>query len=244
MMRMMALSSAVLACIGCTEREPPQPTAAAVEEAVTEAARSASAQAAGPDEQAPDPCALLTEAMVREHFGVETDVDIAQKPSKHSHHPLCTYSWNTLSEEEQKAEQAEMIRRLMARMKEGKTGGGLLDVAHMGSEIAHLTVVRDAFDSPAAAQSGLESIRERMQEGIKSKVRAEEVKFKSRYEPVEGVGDLAYWSPTQSQLSFARATQIFHLGVKARDPSKNIELATALARAVMEQHSKAAGAGR
>jgi hypothetical protein len=244
MTRITAISFTLLACIGCSEREAPKPSAATVEEAVAEATKSVSAQATASDDNAPDACALLTEAMVRQHFGVEADVDIEQRPSKHSHHPLCTYSWNTLSEEEQKAQQAEMIRRLMAKMKEGKTGGGLLDVAHMGSETAHLTVLRDAFDSPAAAQSALESIRERMQKGIKSKVRAEEVEFKSSYEPVEGVGDLAYWSPTQNQLSFAHGTRILHLGVKAKDPSKNVELAKALALAVMEQHSKAAGAGR
>jgi hypothetical protein len=239
MTRITAISFALLACIGCQERSEPQPSAATVEEAIGEATKSASAQATASKENAPDPCALLTEAMVRQHFGVEADVDIAQRPSKHSHHPLCTYSWNTLSEEEQKAQQAEMIRRLMAKMKEGKTGGGLLDAAHMGSETAHLTVVRDPFDSPAAAQSGLESIREQMQKGIKSKVRAEEVEFKSSYEPVEGVGDLAYWSPTQNQLSFAHGTRVFHLGVKAKNPSKNVELAKALAGAVIQQSGAA-----
>jgi hypothetical protein len=239
MTRTLALSLTLLVGVGCSEREAPKPSAASVEEAVAEATKSASAQATASNDNAPDACALLTEAMVRQHFGVEADVDIEQRPSKHSHHPLCTYSWNTLSEEEQKAEQAEMLRRLMAKMKEGKAAGGLLDVAHMGSETADLTVLRDAFDSPAAAQSGLESIRERMQKGIKSKVRAEEVEFKSSYEPVEGVGDLAYWSPTQNQLSFAHGTRIFHLGVKAKDPTKNVELAKALAGAVIQQSGTA-----
>lgn len=222
----------ILLCIACDSEESSEPEAvAAVQEDLTEVAETETE-----GEPPPDPCTLLTEDMVREHLELAEDVEIEQSRSKHSPHPLCSYSWNTLSEEEQKEARAKMVKNMMEKVKKGKTAGGLMDMAtSMGNEEAHLTVFKEAFDSPEQARQRLESIRARMEKGIKQDVRGETVEFQSSYQTVEGVGNEAYWSPKHNQLSVAQGDRIFHLGVKARDESRNLELSKELARRVADE---------
>jgi hypothetical protein len=222
----------LLVLAGCDSKDKSPTSAATPESAAPGEARPAGAK----DEAPPDACAVLTEAMLRQHLGIGAEVAIEQRRSANTAHPHCSYSWNTLSEAEKQKRQAELVRVMMERMKGGKVAEGLMDVAmQSGDEEAHLTLLARPAPSPEAAQQNLQTSREMMAKGVKSKVLEQEIEVKVSAETVTGVGDAAYWSPQMNQLSVASGRQLFHVGVKAREDDRNLEQAKALARAIIQK---------
>jgi len=97
-----------------------------------------------------------------------------------------------------------------------------------------LTIMRDKFDSPAAAVASLESTVRSLSEGITIEVAGKTHTKQVEFEPfLEGVGDKAAWAPKLSELSVADGATRFAVAVHGAggDP-QNKEVAIELARRI------------
>jgi hypothetical protein len=183
-----------------------------------------------------NPCDLLTEAVVRKHLGLAEDVELNQKLSNLAGFPHCSYSWSTLTPEEEKERKAALANSAMARVQSQGEAQGIVDMAmrqSLGTGSAHLTLAKE-MDSEEAAIAALASARKFMESREKARVGNEDADFISSFVDVEGVGAKAHYSSKQHQLSFVRGKRLFHLGVKSHQEADGLALAKAIANDILK----------
>jgi hypothetical protein len=165
------------------------------------------------------PCELLTESLVREFYEIPADTLIEQDDSSSSRFPNCGYRWRVMSEADQKAAEAANQAKMMENIKAGKPPTDGIDYNIPTHEQVRITAT--AFDSDEKAQSALESAKAYLIGRAEQKGQEP-----TPWDPVEGVGDKAYYHG--KQLSFTWDRILIHLDVSPR------ERAIDMAQAVME----------
>lgn len=190
------------ACGGQEEHDPSGPAAIAAGESESES------------RPAPrlDACEYLTASAVSAEFGIaESDLREGLNDEKY-----CAYKWD----------------------RQGSPGL---------ERSVHLTLA-PPFPDEKSATVAFSAMKERLQEGVTVKIDDETKKRATEAggdasaipdsatfqadvgEPLEEIGDAAFWSSSLSQLSVRKGSTIFHVGVKATDEeSENFESAKRLA---------------
>lgn len=244
-----AIIAFLVALAGCDREQEP-----AEAESADETLASAEAVAGEPEKAEPgdgdgegrDPCAVLTEELVRETFQVPDDAQLEQNRVERTH-PNCSYSWAKPNAEELRAEfqkkQQERIQQMAKNM--GKKGGvqglidGIADMPSLDNEVG-LTLVGFEYDDEEAAAKAFDRNMETLNKGITQKVKTgagdDEVTFQMRTEPVEGVGDQAAWSARMDQLSVRQGDTLFHVRTALHgETEKNLEAAKKLTKEVIDR---------
>lgn len=221
------------------------------------AAAEPTAEAPEQDEE-PDPCALLTEAVIRSTFEVPEGTTIDHPPSRNPVRPVCTYSWEKPNAEEIRAEiqqqQQDRVREMMKQARRGKMGQGMLDMAMDMPKMSNRVSLNygDASETPEEARSKFDSAMRMMQRGmtqrvevdedmpgttkaVRDRVDGQEITFQADSTPVEGLGDDARWLPRMNELAVLDGNEILFLTVEMdTDRDVNLEQAKRLAEALLD----------
>lgn len=243
----------VLGGWGCGEDAASSPSAAAT----PSSSATGEPVAAGGDEDAErDPCALLTEEVVRAVFSVPAETTVAS-----SHSPtgaLCTYTWEKPNADEIREEiarqQQARIREALQNMGKGKQAQGLLDLA-MNLPRADAVVSMNygpVSESPEVAKTRFDAAMSRLAEGITQTVAIDDVAgdnasarvreavgdqtvtFQADSATIEGIGDDARWLPRMNQLAILRGKDLIYLNVEIEtNADENLEHAKRLAAALL-----------
>ncbi len=209
-----------------------------VEERLAEAREAVAEARAEQPEASVNPCEVLTEATIRANVTVPEGAEITQRRGSGHATKLCTYTWED-PDFDREAHTRELMKRMAERMRKGGTAEGILEAAagaRAGGEVS-ITHEPSAEDEESARRM-FDGAMERLNRGASHEVEAggktTKVTFQFSTEPVTGVGDQAHWSPRMQQLSVRNGATIFHLVVKVEDePAQNLELAKAIARAII-----------
>ncbi len=213
-------------------------------EAVSAAAPAAGGGEAPATEGEPDPCAALTEAMVRATFEVAAETAIANPPPRNNVRRMCKYEWDKPNREEIQEQirerMQENMQKMARRMRNGESAQGLLDsVMDMPRLESAVTLnFGPTFADADAARAGFEQAMTRLQEGIRQPVKTknidQEVVFQADTEVVEGIGDAARALPRLNQLAVLDGDRILYIVVEIEtDRAANIEHCKRLARAIL-----------
>ena len=167
----------------------------------------------------PHPCELLTESLVRAYFEISGDTEIVQDDNSTSRFPNCGYRWRIMSEFDEEAAKAANQAKMMDNIKARRSPNEGIDYNIKTHAQIRLTVA--GFDNAEKAQSGLQGAKSFL-------IGRDEQRGKepTAWEPVEGIGDKAYYHGLQ--LSFAWDDVLIHLNVTPK------ETAVALARVITE----------
>lgn len=211
------------------------------------------------DDAEPDPCALLTEDVVRAVFSVPAETTVSSPPSRNPVHAVCTRTWekpnaDEIREEIARAQQAR-LREAFQKMRQGKQAQGLLDMA-MNFPRADAVVSMNygpTSESPEVAKTRFDAAMASLAEGItrtvaiddiaddttSAKVREavgdQTVTFQADSASVEGIGDDARWLPRLNQLAILRGKDIIYLNVEIEtNADENLEHAKRLAAALLK----------
>jgi len=213
-------------------------------EVVAAAAPAAGGAEAPATEGEPDPCAALTEAMVRATFEVAAETAIANPPPLNNVRRMCKYEWEKPNRDEirqQMIDRAqERAREMSRRMQNGEAAQGLLDGVMDMPRMENAVTLNfgPSFANADAARAGFEQAMTRLQEGIRQPVKTknidQEVVFQADTEVVEGIGDAARALPRLNQLAVLDGDRILYIVVEIEsDRAANIEHCKRLARAIL-----------
>ncbi len=193
------------------------------------AAPAKPAQATKPKE---DPCAVLTEALVRAAFSVPVGTALQGVPEEGR--PACVYRWEKpgraalvegnakrMIEERQLALEAE---------RDGKEQPARDRMEPLEGEV-RLMLPPTRFASKKKAQEAFASSLKRMARGQVVDFEGQTFLKQASFEAVPGVGDLAAWSGQRSELGFVKGERIYWVLVKvAAGSAENKAHAVALAK--------------
>ena len=224
----------------------------------TVAPGSTPAVAAAETDAAPDPCALLTDAVIRSVFSVPADATIENPPTRNPVRATCTYIWDKPNADEIRQEiqalQQQRVRDMMKQARRGKIGQGMMDMAMNMPRVenrVHLNFGNPA-ESPAAARATFDSAIQMLERGlthtievdedtpgttraVREHLNGQEVTFQASATPVEGLGDAARWIPRLNQIAVLDGQRILFLTVEIEvDRDVNLEHAKRLARALLD----------
>jgi hypothetical protein len=222
----------------CDDDEPATTATAEVGEQLEQVEEASGEQAEGEA----DPCALLTEAVVRRVFEVPAETKMTQRTMERPRR-MCTYVWEKPNAEEIRAEiqkaQQERIRKMMKQVRRGKRVEGLMGAIGMPSTTSRVNLnFGGPFASAQEARAGYDSALRVLREGITRKVQTkqvqEEVTFQADHANVDGVGDAAAWSPRMNQLAVLDDSTVLFLSVEVGvEPDDNRDAAKRLAAALL-----------
>ena len=179
------------------------------------------------DENRFDPCERLTEDVIRSHFEVG-DAEISSRSSSHRRYATCIVNWPRPDHEALQ----EAYQKKIMEFGQAKARGETAEMPEAPRTYCELTctVPVKRFDSPAQAQSALDSALDIMKNGLKTRPKTEEQRAKVVIEPVDGIGDKAAWNVGNNQISVANGRRMFHLTVNVYDdPAANRAKAMKLA---------------
>jgi len=245
-----ALAIAALLC-ACGDDDQASPTAPSP----TPATPIAAAEPPEPDGP-PDPCALLTEAVVRATFEVPEETAIAQSQSTSSTYSVCSYTWDKPNADEIREEiaalQRERVQKMLKKARGGQLGQGMMDLAmnmpRMESQVSlnfgpPRATAEEAHSLFESAMSSLEQgITHRIDteqvenanERVRAAVEGQEVTFQADVEPLEGVGDEARFIPRLNQVAVRDGNRILYVVVEIEtEAADNLEPASRLARTLI-----------
>ncbi len=230
-----------------------------VEEAVAAAEETLGEEIEEVEEgEEPDPCALLTESVIRTTFEVPEDTPVEQQPSIQQIRPMCTYSWDKPDAEEIRARvkqiQQERVQEMFRKMRRGKQAQAITDLAmDLPSESNRVSLnfsppprtaarARAMFFAAMATLEGgvrhtieVEEGTEGVSERVRQEVDGQEIEFQADLEEVEGIGDEARWIPRLNQLAVLNGDQILYLTVEMDvDRSVNRDEAKTLMAALLD----------
>ncbi|MBW2464188.1 MAG: hypothetical protein JRH11_21245 [Deltaproteobacteria bacterium] len=227
--------------------------APALGEEAAEAVAAAPAAAGGGEapaiEEEPDPCAVLTEAMVRTTFEVPAETAIANPAPLNDVRRMCQYRWDKPNRDELQLEirqrMQENTEEMARRMRSGEESparqaqnliNSALDLPRL--ENAVTLNYGPTFADADAARVGFEQATTRLQEGIRQPVKTknidQEVVFQADTEVVEGIGDAARALPRLNQLAVLDGARILYIVVEMDlDRAANIEHCKRLARLIL-----------
>lgn len=243
---LLAATSAAVAgavCIhACGDDEPASTATAEVEQQLEEANEALAQASEQPVEGEPDPCALLTEAVIRRTFELAADTEITQRVMERPRR-MCTYVWEKPNAEEIRAEiqkvQQERIREMMQKVRRGKVADGLVGTIGMPTTTAsvHLNFggpFESAEQARTAFDEGLRILQQGTSREVKTKNLRDTVTFQADHTAVAGVADQAAWTPRINQLSVLDGATVFHLSVELEvETDDNLDAAKRLAAALL-----------
>lgn len=215
-------------------------------ETPTPATPEASEQAAAEPEGEPDPCALLTEAVLRSTFEIPDATELENRPSTNARRASCAYTWDKPNAEELRVEiarlRAERMQEMMAGAARGERGQNIADLMDLPSANNRVSLnFAPSSESAEAARAQFVAGGERLAAGITRSLEVdddaegESVTFQASFETVDGVGDAARWTPRLDQLAVLHGTQTLYINVGMdADKAVNLERATQLAHALID----------
>lgn len=182
--------------------------------------------AAGPQH----PCDAFTVADVASHFAIEQDA-ITVDRGEPGANVICTYEWA-------KPDAEEIEKRNEAIYMEGVMSGKSLEATALYERTANelsITFNHSGFGSSAEAVQGLDTMVERLREGMTASAGGQDQTFSSEFVPATGIGDKAVWSESMRQVSAVSGTQLYHVRQFAnKDPSDDRPGAEEIARKIAE----------
>jgi hypothetical protein len=179
-----------------------------------------------------DPCAVLSEAMVRAALSLPAAT--ALKGEREEGRPACVYRWD-------KPDRAAIQERNTKRMieegqlaleaeRDEKDQPARERMEPLEGEV-RLMLPPTRFASKKKAQEAFASSLKRMARGHVVDLEGQAFLNQASFEPVKGVGDLAAWSGQRSELGFVKGERVYWLVVKgAAGADDNKTLAVALAK--------------
>lgn len=176
---------------------------------------------------------LLTGEMVETHYGIQSG---SLKPEERSaKSSQCSYNWPKPNKEEIEAENQE---KMMAYMKE------MMEAQAKGEPVPKMPIVNTdnrvffnfvSFGSSDQAASALQTIIEKMKEGITAEHEGHSATFKINYDtPVKGIGESAIWSQSHRQLAVHQDHYLMYLTVETESKAADdLEHAKSLMQLVL-----------
>jgi hypothetical protein len=251
------IASLVVALFGCGDDDDDEATALPTEQAVAAAEEAVGETVDVNGEGEPDPCALLTDEVVRSALDVPEAVTLEQRSSLPVARPYCSYTWDKPNAAEIQQEiqriQQERVQEMMQKMRSGKQVQAFADLGMELPSTSNRVALNFAPPSESAdqARAMFESGMALLQDGItqtvdvdqntegvpeqaRREIDGQEVTIQADLEEVEGIGDDARWAPRLNQLSVLDGTRILHLTVEMDvDRSVNLEKAKTLMGALL-----------
>ena len=203
---------------------------AASDHAATSGGPDAAAPAASRGSQATvmlHPCDAFPLASVSERFGV-TAADVEVERGQAQRNDTCEYTWRKADWDAIEARNREALIRAMS------SGAGASALEREPSEMSiFLTFHRGDFAGPTDAIRALDQVVERLGEGSSATVGDQTFSVQSSSEPLQGIGEKAFWNQGLGQVSAVRGTQLFYVRVRGEsDDGVNRERAEAIAREI------------
>lgn len=202
------------------------------------------AAAEGPEAEAPlphpDPCALLTEALVRAELKLPAKLAFEERvKTKYSPKNLCSYRW---AKPDLDAIQARNSKKAMesvkARVEAMKKGEPFkLELERTHDEVS-LSVPAQKLATAEQARGAFASALKILREGMSREVKGRKVTMKGKPQlPVKGVGDEAVWGKDNQQLGVRAGRLILWISVSAGKASQAKQHAINLARAILKSEA-------
>ncbi|WP_116367468.1 hypothetical protein [Parahaliea mediterranea] len=179
-----------------------------------------------------DPCTLLSDALLGEHFEMSADAPVNRRPSQYSPHPLCIVQIPKPNAEELAQAQAAAMNDYLLRKTRGEDVA--LPSIKAYSEVS-LTLLEPA-ESPAQALANFDGAMRKLTEGVTGGTETRQVTIQADVVPVDGVGDKAAWAESMRQLSVVDGVQVLHLTVNAGESrADDRQRAVALAQGLLNK---------
>jgi len=187
----------------------------------------AAASSSGPASASVHPCDAFPLAAVSERFGVAA-ADVEVERGQAQRNDTCEYTWRKADWDAIEARNREALMRAMS------SGAGASALEREPSEMSiFLTFHRGDFAGPADAIRALDQVVERLGEGSSATVGDQTFSVQSSSEPVQGIGEKAFWNQGLGQVSAVRGTQLFYVRVRGETgDGVNRERAEAIAREI------------
>ena len=215
-----------VALLGCGNSDEP-PTAEDVERSIT---KKIVAETGVPASSDRTPCEILDDKLIRAHFDIGADAEIARSPSRVSPHPFCTASWPKSNAAEIGTTRATAMSEYVQKKMRGEK---VKMPSFRTSDEVSLTLVQPPFESRERAMSAFERSMKALSKGMTATRENVEVTFQAELTPVEGVGDKAMWAAKMRQISVVDGIRIFHVTVDTgAELDAELETASAIARDV------------
>jgi hypothetical protein len=173
------------------------------------------------------PCDAFPLASVSERFGVAA-ADVEVERGQAQRNDTCEYTWRKADWDAIEARNREALIRAMS------SGAGASALEREPSQMSiFLTFHRGDFAEPADAIRALDQVVERLREGSSATVGDQTFSVQSSSEPVQGIGEKAFWNQGLGQVSAVRGTQLFYVRVRGEsDDGVNRERAESIAREI------------
>lgn len=229
----LVLAASLVLLASCGDSGEPDPSPVTMQGAGEALAPSGKAAAAATGPADVDPCSVLTDELLQAHFTIAPDTPINRRLSDYSPHPLCTVTWRKADADEIEARRGEAMNEYIM----AKARGEKVSIPNFRTDDEmSLTLYQPLFESPGAAQGGLDQAMSVLQKGVSASHKGVEATFQADVVPVAGVGDKAAWAAKLRQLSVASGRRLFHVTVNTgAEREQELETARAVAGSLAER---------